>query len=87
LNHWASGRFWESYNRLPVQVRELADRSFERLKANPSHPGLHFKKIGRFWSARVGLFYRALAVEVPDGLLWIWIGDHDEYERLLERQS
>jgi len=35
------------------------------------------------WSARVGLSYRALAVEAPEGLLWIWIGDHDEYERLL----
>ena len=87
MNHWASVRFWESYDRLPSHIRELADRSFERLKANPSHPGLHFKKIGRFWSARVGLSHRALAVEVENGLLWIWIGDHDEYERLLEQQS
>jgi hypothetical protein len=25
----------------------------------------------------------ALAVSVPDGYLWFWIGTHDEYERLL----
>jgi len=25
-----------------------------------------------------------LAVAVPDGYLWFWIGSHDEYERLLK---
>ena len=46
---------------------------------------LRFKKVGRYWSARVGLDYRAVAVEVPDGFLWIWIGPHDDYERLIGR--
>jgi hypothetical protein len=27
--------------------------------------------------------YRALAAEAPDGLVWFWIGPHDEYERLI----
>ena len=44
---------------------------------------LHLKKIGRFWSARVGAHYRALAVEAPDGLVWFWIGSHADYDRLL----
>jgi hypothetical protein len=39
------------------------------LKENPRHPSLHLKKVGRFWSARVGSRYRALAVEVDAGLL------------------
>lgn len=87
MNHWASSRFWEHYQRLPPKIRDLADRSFERLKANPAHPSLHFKKVGRFWSARVGLTHRALAVEVPNGLLWVWIGNHKDYDKLLGRQS
>jgi hypothetical protein len=44
---------------------------------------LHFKRVGRLWSVRVGLGHRALAVDGPDGLVWFWIGPHDEYERLL----
>jgi hypothetical protein len=24
-----------------------------------------------------------LAVEVPEGLLWFWIGSHAEYDRIL----
>jgi hypothetical protein len=42
------------------------------------------KKIGRYVSARVGLRYRALAVEVDDGLLWFWIGSHADYDQLLK---
>ena len=50
------------------------------LKENPRHPSLQLKKIDRFWSARVGSRYRALAVEVDAGLLWFWIGSHADYE-------
>jgi hypothetical protein len=38
---------------------------------------------GRFWRVFFGSGHRALAVAVPGGYLWIWIGPHDEYERLL----
>jgi hypothetical protein len=31
---------------------------------------LQFKKVGRYWSVRVGLRYRALAVDVDGGYLW-----------------
>jgi len=53
------------------------------LKADPTHPSLQFKKVGRFWAARVGLHYRAVAVEASDGLIWFWIGTHAEYDRLV----
>lgn len=49
----------------------------------PDASVMALQKVGRFRSARVGLQYRALAVEVEDGLLWFWIGDHAEYERLI----
>lgn len=66
------------YRALPATTRQLAEKSFELLKADPQHPSL-----GRFWSARVGLHYRALAVEAPDGVLWFWIGTHAEYDKLV----
>jgi hypothetical protein len=55
----------------------------ELLRANPPHPPLHFKKVGRLWSARVDSSHRALAIEDGDGFIWIWIGGHDEYLRLI----
>jgi hypothetical protein len=44
---------------------------------------LHLKKVGRFWSARVTLDFRAVAIEDGPQLAWFWIGHHDEYDRLI----
>jgi len=67
-------------------MRRLADAGYELLKADNRHPSLHLKKVGRFWSVRVGLHYRALAVEEGTDLLWFWIGHHSEYDRLIGKQ-
>jgi len=37
------------------------------------------------WSVRIGDGYRALALLEGETLYWYWIGDHDEYERLLSQ--
>jgi hypothetical protein len=71
VKHSASSRFWERYAALPEEIRALADKSYELLKRDSKHPSLHFKKLGKFWSARVGLQHRALAMEVEDGMLWV----------------
>lgn len=83
--HHAASDFWRCYRSLRVDVQILADKAFVLLKADPKHPSLQFKKIGRFWSVRVGLHHRALGVDVPDGVLWFWIGGHAQYDRLLSR--
>ncbi len=83
MNHFASPSYWEAYRKLPADVQGLAHRSFELLKANPRHPSLHFKKVGRHWSVRVGSHYRALARPVDGDLLRFWIGRRDDYDRLL----
>lgn len=69
MRHFASRRFWNAYEALPPPLRELADKNFALLKQDPRHPSLRLKKIGSYWSVRVGLGYRALATEVDDGLL------------------
>ncbi len=84
MRHFASPAFWEAYRKLPDNVRALADRNYALLKDNPQHPSLHFKKAGRYWSVRVGLRYRALAVESGDDLIWFWIGSHADYDALIK---
>lgn len=73
----------EALLRFACTHRRLADRKFELLKQNPKHPSLHFKRVQHFWSVRVSLSYRALAIEGPEGPIWFWIGTHDEYDKLL----
>ncbi|HEV7922262.1 MAG TPA: hypothetical protein VGR02_15865 [Thermoanaerobaculia bacterium] len=53
------------------------------MKIDPRHPSLHFKKVGNYWSIRVGRRYRALATEVADGMLWGWIGSHADYDHII----
>ena len=82
--HRTTERFWRCYRGLSGEVRKLADKNFKLMKENPSHPSLQFKKIGELWSARVGQAHRALAVEDGEDFIWVWVGTHDEYERILK---
>ncbi|MFZ0609474.1 MAG: hypothetical protein WBD53_13020 [Xanthobacteraceae bacterium] len=83
MRHFASRAFWECYAKLPEQVRALADKNYALLKSDPRHPSLQLKKVGRFWSVRVGSRYRALAVEADGELVWFWIGSHADYDALI----
>jgi hypothetical protein len=85
LKHVTSSDFWAAYESLPEEVRDLADKSYALLKESPRHPSLQLKRIGILWSVRVGLHYRALGIDAPDGIQWIWIGSHAEYDRLMAR--
>ena len=83
MKHYASPKFWAYYKTLPKEIKILADKNFELLKANPKHPSLHFKQIGNLWSVRVGKHYRALGLDKKEGIIWFWIGSHAAYDRLI----
>ena len=85
--HRTAERFWKCFENLPAFVQKTAKNNFELLKTDPSHPSLHFKKIGVFWSVRVGMSYRALAVEDGNDFIWVWVGTHDDYERMIRKDG
>jgi hypothetical protein len=84
--HRTNQRFWECFNQLPESIQNLARKNFDLLKNDLYHPSLYFKKVGKFWSARVGLNYRTLAFKDGEDYIWVWIGTHEEYEKLLKYQ-
>ena len=63
-------------------MRRNRERSDLR-ELNRHHPSLQFKQVGKFWSARVGIHHRALALEIDDGYLWVWVGSHADYDKLI----
>ena len=79
-----SPEFWHAYAKLSPTARAAARKAYRLWRENPRHGSLRFQKRGRFWRVCFGEGHRALAVAVPDGYLWFWIGMHDEYERLLK---
>jgi hypothetical protein len=54
MRHFADARFWEAYEGLPKNIHKLADNNFTLLKQKPRHPSLNFKRVGQYWSVRIG---------------------------------
>ena len=81
--HRTTPRFWKRFDNLSEDTQKLARKNFKLLKSNPKHSSLHFKKVGNYWSARVGLYYRVLAIEDGNDFIWVWIGTYAEYDRLV----
>lgn len=84
--HLALPSFWRAYNALPAEVRSVADRCYDLLRTDPRHPSLQLKHIGTLWSVRVGLHYRALGLDKPEGIVWFWIGSHAQYDKIISRR-
>ena len=81
-----TSEFWRLYRELPGPIKQAARRTYWLWSENPRASTLRFKKVRDVYSVRIGNSgHRAIAVDVPDGFLWIWIGPHDEYERLLKQ--
>ena len=48
MNHFASRAFWEAYDKLPEQVRALADKNYALLKTNLGIPRCSLKRSAGF---------------------------------------
>jgi hypothetical protein len=79
----ATPAFLDCFDQLPLSIRKRAEKQFALFSVNPGHPSLHLKQVGEFWSVRITQAYRALALRDGGHFTWIWIGTHQEYERLL----
>jgi len=79
--------YWSHFDKLPPQIRELAEKNYQLWKENPMKPGLRFKKIHvelPIFSFRVGMQHRTVGVETDDGkLVWFWIGSFELFEKYI----
>ena len=53
--------FRKRFEKLPPAIRRAAIESYRLWQRDPWEPSLHFKKVGDYWSVRVGDGFRALA--------------------------
>ena len=78
-------KFWQLYEKLPGDIKSLADKTFIDLKKTQEHTLLNILKVGRYWSLPIGTKNRALGVEVDEGgLLWCWIGSYSDYSNFVD---
>ena len=77
--------FWQLYEKLPDDIKSLADKIFRDLEQTRKHSSLNIIKVGRYWSLPIGTKNRALGVDVDEGgLLWCWIGSYSDYHNFVD---
>jgi hypothetical protein len=60
IHSFALPSFWECYQALPPQIRDLADKQFRLFRENPARPSVGFARKGELWTAEIGRSYRAI---------------------------
>lgn len=77
--------FWRAYGALDSRVKEAALRCYGLFMENPGHPSLRFKKLAGhdgIWSVRINESFRAIAERDGDTVTWVWIGSHNDFNKL-----
>jgi hypothetical protein len=77
--------FWRAYEALDPANQKTARESYSLFVQNPNHPSLRFKKLGGYehvWSVRVSEQYRAVCERQGDTIWWVWIGTHNQFDKL-----
>jgi hypothetical protein len=80
-------RFWKLYDALPAHVQARARRSYHLWKGDHTHPSLDFKKLrggkGNRFSIRIGDHHRDIGQLISNVVEWVWIGNHEDYNKLI----
>ena len=83
----ATRRFWKCYKALEPDLKRQAKDSYLKFKKDPYYLVLNFKQIHStkpIYSVRISLEYRALGVFNENTIIWMWIGSHAEYDKLIK---
>jgi len=81
-------RFWKCYHSLPEHIRKVADEVYKLWNENPFDPVLEFHEIRKsLWRIKIGYRYRALARRYEGCVVWIWIGSHEDYNKLIGKEA
>lgn len=77
-----SDEFRARFKKLPQAIQRQSTEAFHRFKENPYHPGLRFHRLRTkdpWWSASIGMHYRAVGLWEGDTIFWDFIGTHEDY--------
>ena len=82
----ASSEFWTAFRNLAPNIQRKVQRAYELFRDNPRHGSLQFKRVRdrrNLYSARVDDYFRVLGELNGDTVTWLWVGPHDEYDRII----
>lgn len=77
--------FWSAYDQLAENNKRDARKAYAVFARDPLHPSLRFKKLAGYedvWSVRISAQYRAIGQRRGEVITWVWIGSHNEFDKL-----
>ena len=80
--------FRKMYADLSKDVHEQSKKAYAKFKKDPYHPSLFFKRVHStkpIFSVRVTKDYRSVGVLKENEIIWFWIGNHSDYDKLLKQ--
>ncbi|HEY3840733.1 MAG TPA: hypothetical protein VGL72_29375 [Bryobacteraceae bacterium] len=83
----ATPKFWQLLHALPPSIQTLAEKNYRLWREDPHHASLRFRRLQgsqERYTVRIGDHYRALATVKGGVITWVWIGTHEEYNRLVK---
>jgi hypothetical protein len=83
-------RFRQIFASLPKAVQRQANEAYARFSKDPYHPSLYFKRIHSaraIYSVRITRDYRAVGIQQNNEMIWFWIGNHSDYDKLLKKMK
>jgi len=88
MNSITTAAFWKCYSALSETVRKQARATYKQFQKDPYYPSLHFKQVHStrpIYSVRITKEYRAVGIIQGEDIIWFWIGNHSDYDKLLRQ--
>ena len=86
VKSFGSPTFWTLTSTVcPRRFKRLAVKNYNLWQQNPNHPSLHFRRLKGSeinFTVRIGDGHRAIGRRRSDVITWVWIGSHEEYDRI-----
>jgi hypothetical protein len=83
-----TNRFRKALSQLPKPIQYKVREAFEIWKRNPYYESLRFKQVHAnrpIYSVRIGLGWRAVGLLEGDRMIWLWVGSHADYDKLISQ--
>ena len=82
-------QFKQQFERLPSHIKKIAENKFKLFLNDPNHPSFRARKIKKtkswefpHYEYSVTMEYRATCFRDGNTYIWVFIGTHDEFDRL-----
>lgn len=83
-------QFRALFDALPASVQRQAEEAYVLFQKDPRHKSLHFSPVPtagkNAYSVNIGDRYRAIGNLEDETVLWVWIGSHEAYNRIVKQR-